>query len=178
MSSIIFAGVSGQIRTDGFSDLQSDAMGRSATDTLPLFCSLYYMPTLNRFTRVYGLLNRLHNTRPSLWVYKLQNNGVPYRIRTGVDNVKGWCPRPLDERDIWSSRMVTIQRLSLIKRVLYLWATRGNSTLNFKWTLPRSRSTDNTIIKHFCNIVKSKKNNPLACLVTKTFRFLCSMSLL
>src|SRR6185312_12580839 len=25
--------------------------------------------------------------------------GVPYGIRTRVTNVKGWCPRPLDERD-------------------------------------------------------------------------------
>ena len=26
-------------------------------------------------------------------------NGVPYGIRTRAANVKGWCPRPLDERD-------------------------------------------------------------------------------
>lgn len=25
--------------------------------------------------------------------------GVPYGIRTRVTNVKGWCPRPLDEGD-------------------------------------------------------------------------------
>ena len=28
-----------------------------------------------------------------------QGNGVPYGIRTRAANVKGWCPRPLDERD-------------------------------------------------------------------------------
>ena len=26
--------------------------------------------------------------------------GIPYEIRTRVNNVKGWCPWPLDERDI------------------------------------------------------------------------------
>ena len=26
--------------------------------------------------------------------------GIPYEIRTRVNNVKGWCPGPLDERDI------------------------------------------------------------------------------
>ena len=30
----------------------------------------------------------------------LFGNGVPYGIRTRVTNVKGWCPRPLDERDM------------------------------------------------------------------------------
>ncbi len=29
----------------------------------------------------------------------LHRNGVPYGVRTRVTNVKGWCPRPLDERD-------------------------------------------------------------------------------
>ena len=120
-----FSGVSSQIRTDGFQDLQSSAMGRSATDTLPLFCSLYYLPTLNRFTRVYGLLCRLHNTRPSLWAYKLQNNGVLYEIRTRVNSVKGYYPRPLDEQDIWSSRQESNLYLPVISRVLCHWATRG-----------------------------------------------------
>ena len=30
--------------------------------------------------------------------------GVPYQIRTGVVTVKGWCPRPLDERDLFGTR--------------------------------------------------------------------------
>jgi hypothetical protein len=28
-----------------------------------------------------------------------KGSGVPYGIRTRAANVKGWCPRPLDERD-------------------------------------------------------------------------------
>ena len=31
--------------------------------------------------------------------------GIPYEIRTRVAAVKGWCPRPLDERDIVSERL-------------------------------------------------------------------------
>ena len=27
------------------------------------------------------------------------NSGAPYGTRTRVPNVRGWCPRPLDERD-------------------------------------------------------------------------------
>ena len=29
----------------------------------------------------------------------VRGSGVPYGIRTRAANVKGWCPRPLDERD-------------------------------------------------------------------------------
>ena len=39
-----------------------------------------------------------------MWVmgsvkFAMRGNGVPYGIRTRAANVKGWCPRPLDERD-------------------------------------------------------------------------------
>jgi hypothetical protein len=38
----------------------------------------------------------------------IDNTGVPYGIRTRVTNVKGWCPRPLDERD--RSKLLMYQR--------------------------------------------------------------------
>ncbi len=42
---------------------------------------------------------RQERGQPQLRFAVLFRIGVPYGIRTRVTNVKGWCPRPLDERD-------------------------------------------------------------------------------
>ena len=47
---------------------------------------------------------RCGGQRSRLWRKQIRDLrgviGVPYGIRTRAANVKGWCPRPLDERDL------------------------------------------------------------------------------
>jgi hypothetical protein len=74
--------------------------------------------------------------------------GVPYGIRTRVTNVKGWCPRPLDERDIDAGRCWVAEAPLEIKSAPVStgqppppWGEANNSASGPRWKVLASMAT-------------------------------------
>ena len=61
---------------------------------LPNVCLRYANKLLVSWSSDPNKVSRVHWPTSYVIIY-----GVPYEIRTRVPNVKGWCPKPLDERD-------------------------------------------------------------------------------